>query len=115
MLAYTIHISNYKANGYKDVTIKTGNPIFSPSWQMVWNKKMNKITEEEFTELYINRMRKSMIDNKSAWLELCSEDVVSLACYCDLGKFCHRNILVGLLEEFCIANEKEFIYLGELC
>ena len=55
-----------------------------------------------------------MIDSKSAWLELCNRDVVALACYCDLGKFCHRNILVELLEEFCIDNGKEFIYLGEI-
>jgi hypothetical protein len=114
MLVYTTHIFNYTANGYKDVTIKSGDERFSPTWQMVWNKKMNIITEEEFAYLYINKMKQSMIDNKQVWLELCNRNVVSLACYCDLGKFCHRNILVGLLEEFCIANGIEFIYLGEI-
>lgn len=85
-----------------DITVKSGNKAFAPTWDMVLGYKDKKITEEEYTEQYLSMMRESFKNNHSEWATLLKVDRLCLACYCKSGDFCHRH----LLKEY-IANYAE--------
>lgn len=80
-----------------DITIKSGDKAFAPSWKMVMDYKNGVINEEEYTKQYYELMRKSYQSNRERWNELLSQDKVVLCCYCVVGTFCHRYILAEIL------------------
>jgi len=96
-----------------DVTVKTGDPAFAPSWDMVMKYKRGKISEEGYTVLYRNLMRRSYRDHYQAWMDLIHLDEVTLVCYCKGGTFCHRYLLVDLLEKVCRHHGVPFMAMGE--
>ena len=65
MLLYTTQISVVKKLGldrdsrYLDITVKSGDKAFAPTWKMVMGSKQGKITDEEYTHQYTELMRKS--------------------------------------------------------
>ncbi len=91
-----------------DITVKSGDKVFAPTWDMVMGYKNGKIDEDEYRESYVSMMRDSYIENTYRWLELLDRNRVVLQCYCSIGSFCHRYILAELLEE-CGGN-----YIGKL-
>ena len=98
MKVSTIQIALAKRKGipYFDITIMTGNKLFSPTWQMVKDYKAGKLSKEDYTTKYLELMRKSYNLNKDIWNNLLTKDAV-LACYCKAGEFCHRLILADIL------------------
>ena len=94
-----------------DITVKSGNNIFAPSWEIVNNVKSGKITEQEYTKAYQIMMRNSYLCNKPQWQhlsKLASEDNVIFLCYCPAGDFCHRLLLAEMFVK--LGN----LYGGEL-
>lgn len=94
--------------------MKTGNPLFAPSWELVTGIKSKTLTEDEYTAGYYTLMRKSFVDHTPEWLALFSHPVVVLGCYCPAGNFCHRHLLTDILEK--IANQERFHFVrgGEI-
>lgn len=80
-----------------DTTVKTSNGTFAPTWEMVMKHKKGKISDEEYTQLYYDLMRKSFKKHRSEWDQLLSRDRVVLVCFCRKGKFCHRLLLAEIL------------------
>lgn len=118
MKLYTFQIAKWrklKADDipYIDTTFKTGNPIFAPTKKMVFGYKYGDLSEEEYTEMYISMMRESMRTHKEEWLKLLDMEVVAVGCYCPDGKFCHRKLLVYVLERITRNMGIDFEYLGE--
>ena len=99
---------------YLDTTVKTGNSIFAPNWDIVMRVKSGAISEVEYTDRYKQLMRESFLANKLEWLETIKAPELAVACYCPSGRFCHRLILVELLEALCRAHSVPFEYAGEL-
>ena len=83
--------------GYLDTTVKSGDPAFAPTWKMVMGVKEARLSEEDYTEEYYQRMRDSYRDNRSRWEEILALDELFLACYCRQGSFCHRYLLRDML------------------
>ncbi|MCL6559472.1 MAG: hypothetical protein K6U74_11870 [Firmicutes bacterium] len=96
---------NYRGEDRLDITVKSGDKTFAPTWDMVMAYKSGKITQEEYTEMYYALMRRSYQNNRRRWEEVLAMDKVVLVCFCRAGDFCHRLLLAGILEklgaEYC--------------
>ena len=114
MLLYTIQIPVAKKLGlgkdsrYLDITVKSGDKAFAPTWKMVMGSKQDRITDEEYTRQYTELMRQSYKTNRECWNEVLNLDEVILACYCKADSFCHRYLLKDMLVK-CGAE-----YVGEI-
>jgi uncharacterized protein YeaO (DUF488 family) len=99
-----------------DITVKSGELIFAPSREALNAYKYGspRMTEAEYTKLYIQKMRESFKQNKKRWLQVARMDRVCFVCYCSEHTFCHRYILVELFEKVCGKRGIEFEYAGEL-
>lgn len=118
MIAYTIQLSKWRWAAIfgievLDTTVKSGDKTFAPTWDMVNAVKSSEITEEQYTELYTELMRKGYKDNKERWLEVLKKDRVAFACYCPKDTFCHRHLLVDILGKCAAHHNIEFERGGE--
>ena len=80
-----------------DITVKSGDKVFAPTWKMVMDYKNGKIDEEEYTLQYYELMRESYRKNRYRWNELLNQESVTLCCFCTQGTFCHRYLLADIL------------------
>jgi uncharacterized protein YeaO (DUF488 family) len=104
----------YAGHDKLDITVKSGNRVFAPTWDMVMGHKEGRISNEEYTDKYIGMMRLSWQRHQADWLRLLKQEVVTLCCYCPAGNFCHRHILKQLLEKACEVHGVEFVDGGEV-
>jgi len=94
-----VYTAQYRYSGPNrlDITVKTGNPVFAPTWDMVKAFKAGALSEEKYTGQYIQLMRDSYRENKKEWLDLLDRERVVLVCFCKSGEFCHRILLANIL------------------
>lgn len=92
-----------------DITVKTGDKTFSPSWKMLKAIKGGEMSKEEYKKQYVELMKKSLRENPEKWKELISREKVILVCYCPANVFCHRILLAKMLVKSGVAN-----YMGEI-
>jgi len=114
MKLYTGNI--YKLRGiedYLDITVKSGDLRIAPTWNMVKGIKNGTMTKVEYIKQYKELIEKSIIENKGFWLELIERDELIIACYCKAYSFCHRYLLVEIIEKLCKENDILFSYVGE--
>jgi hypothetical protein len=118
MIVYTGQMAkwrSYMAAGLPliDTTVKTGESIFAPTWEIVQGVKSGRISEAEYTEAYVTLMHQRMRQYPHQWhtAVLASEGVI--CCFCTAFKFCHRYLLIDILENYCLHHHIEFIYKGE--
>lgn len=97
-----------------DATVKTGDKIFAPSWEIVTDVKSGRITEEEYTTRYTVQMRASYKSHKFHWLEQLKQDHIAIACFCTPGDFCHRHILAKMFEAVGKTEGVEVELMGEI-
>ncbi len=96
-----------------DVTIKTGDKMFAPTWDFLMEYKSDQ-DEDKYINKFTPLMRKNYLNNKRYWLDFLSQDEVVIACYCKAGKFCHRYLLVDIFEKVCKHEGIPFELGGEL-
>jgi len=87
----------YAGSDGLDVTVKSGNKAFAPTWDMVMGHKRGQMSDSEYVERYYTLMRRSYREQRQTWDWLLSQDEVTLLCYCAKGKFCHRTLLAEIL------------------
>ena len=102
---YTSEI-HYTGEDKLDITVGTGTRIFAPTGSMVINYHDHKLSEMEYHEQYLDKMRLSYKMGKNAWHRLIlDKDTVVICCFCLPDAFCHRYILVSILQgmgcEYC--------------
>lgn len=119
MIVYTIQLSQWrkaKAQGIflLDTTVRTGDKVFAPSWDIVTKSKSGEITPEQYEHVYKRMMVQSLRDNTARWSEIIRGEPVALACYCPPGGFCHRHLLCSYFNNLCMARGIPFEYRGEL-
>ncbi|MDD3653985.1 MAG: hypothetical protein PHO01_07355 [Desulfotomaculaceae bacterium] len=105
-----VYTSIYRYNGPNrlDITVKTGDRIFAPTWKMVMQSKAGKLSQQEYAAMYYSLMRDSYVKNKQRWVEVLNMDQVVLVCFCPKETFCHRLLLADILTK--LGAE----YLGEI-
>lgn len=95
-----------------DITVKSGKELgkkFAPTWNMVMGHKQGKITDEQYTELYLNMLKNTEeeVFEELYKYGLDNENKINLICYCHDGKFCHTYLLIDfLVEKFPERYEK---------
>ena len=99
---------------YLDITVKTGDTTFSPTWDLLNRYKQGIVDNRGYAEEYMTLMRNSFRTNRSRWNEVLAMDEVVLACYCKAGAFCHRRLLANIFERQCDGTGLEFRYFGEI-
>lgn len=120
MELFTIQMGRWRlARDHKvefiDTTVKSGNSVFSPTWDMVLGHKDGSVSDEEYTKRYRERMIESWKNNRAEWESyLRREHPIAIACYCKPGVFCHRLLLKDIFEELCKKLKIEYRYYGEL-
>ena len=119
MKLYTIALYNWRKAKKADVplidiTVKSGDKTFSPTWDLLYRYRDGQCDEQEYVETYYQLMRKSFVQNRARWIELLESDTVAIACYCKPGKFCHRLLLKDILIVLAKHLDIEIEYLGEL-
>lgn len=97
-----------------DCTLKTGDIRFAPTGELLWPYKRGEYTDEEYTAIYYQITRERFRDDPEPWLWLIRQERICLACYCRPGKFCHRHLLVDILEKLCQREGIRLIRRGEL-
>lgn len=105
MKVYTCQMSKWREAArlgihFLDITVKSGDSPFAPTWDFLMEYKKD-LDEDKYIKKFTILMRKSYAGNKSRWLEVCNMEAVVLACYCKAGKFCHRHLVVDMLEKVC--------------
>jgi uncharacterized protein YeaO (DUF488 family) len=93
---YTSQYS-YKGADRLDITVKSGQSCFAPTWEIVMNYKSGMITEEQYASAYLSKMRLSYQDNRIIWDKLLQKDRIVLVCFCKAKSFCHRLLLADIL------------------
>ena len=79
-----------------DTSVMTGIKVFAPHWHDLRAYKEGKLSEEEYTERYLEKMYDSQVYHKDAWNRLSVYPWVAYGCYCKPGEFCHRHLFKEL-------------------
>lgn len=111
---WTSRISTKDPDRY-DVSRKSGDPTFAPSWILLKTyldikRSGRDQTEDEWKDYclkYLREMARSSKEND--WTPLLSKTRVVLTCYCTNPLRCHRKVLARILEQKFGAE-----YRGEL-
>lgn len=116
---YTVQLANARAAHIQeihvhDITIKSGDPVFAPTWDMVTKYKSGQLSEEAYEALYKGRMAESMRRYPERWNALLEYDRLALACYCRPGNFCHRHLLKHMLISLSNRDGEELVDMGEV-
>ena len=86
-----------------DVTVKSaGNakPL-APTWGMVMGYKRGELTEEEYTQQYMEILARSQKELRGKWERtLQNHEKIALLCYCRRDEFCHRTLLRDEMARF---------------
>lgn len=105
---------NYSGPCRYDVTRKTGDTTFAPTWEMITQYKHGFLTDDEYTQLYYRQLKINLAKDPAAWDRLLGRDEVVLVCYCPAGQFCHRHLLKDLLRRLCKKKDIPFEDGGEI-
>lgn len=119
---YTSSLYNHKYVGTLglsliDTTVKSGVQAFAPTWDIVTaHKCSDKSSEADQAYLagYLPKMRESYKNAPDVWLDLLKQESVVLGCYCPSGVFCHRLVLVDILEAIAKKHDLPFSRGGEI-
>ena len=110
---YTAQIGKYKGPDAYDITVKTGDHTFAPTWNIVQAWKAGAIDWGTYKQKYRQLMLDSYKQNPTAWFEILHKGILTLLCYCRAGENCHRYLLaeilrkVGEKEGVCVIDEGE--------
>nr|MBC8236091.1 DUF1273 family protein [bacterium] len=80
-----------------DITVKSGDKVFAPTWDMVMSFKRGQLSWQEYEDSYYAMMRRSWVENKLRWQEVLAMGEVVLTCYCRGDEQCHRRLLKEML------------------
>lgn len=110
----TIKTANirYKGKDALDVTVKSGDKTFAPSWDIVMRFRDDKITEQQYLAAYNSMMKQSWKENKKRWIEVANRESVTLTCYCSRHGFCHRNRLAEMIAAVAVSLGRQVIIGG---
>lgn len=104
----------YAGPGRLDISRKSGDAVFAPTWDMVNGYKACLINTQEYTTEYYELMRQSYKNNFKRWMEVLSMNSVTLCCYCPPTEFCHRHLLVDILTKVASRHGVKVEYKGEI-
>lgn len=98
-----------------NTTARGKSLLFAPSWDIVMGHKDGSVTDQQYRDVYLPMMRESWNTHRKDWMEFLQQPGwVAIGCYCKAGCFCHRLILVEILQKLSEMLNLPFTYYGEL-
>lgn len=93
---WTIHLPHWRLLlpevKLLDITYKSGHRAFSPHGHDLGQFKRGEMSEDEYTQRYLEKMHDSRREHRQAWDGLSVGNYKALACYCKAGEYCHRRL-----------------------
>ena len=101
-----------------NITVKSASTpegkALAPTWDMVMKSKRGEITWEQYTERYLDLLRKRYAQDKTPFLNILNRDRVVLTCYCTDWKHCHRFLAMQVLQKIAVHHGYTITLDGEL-
>lgn len=97
-----------------NTTAQSGIPAFAPDFALVRLYKAGQLSEQDYTQAYLERMRASYAAQPAVWAELEKDQRVAVACYCKAGAFCHRHLFVQYMSKHLQNRGHQVELAGEL-
>lgn len=110
---YTAQIGKYKGPDAYDITVKSGDHTFAPTWEIVRAWKQGVIDWDTYSEKYRQLMLESYKQKHKTWDEILRKGVLTLLCYCRAGENCHRYLLADFLIKLGEKERVQVINEGE--
>ncbi|MBN1430341.1 MAG: hypothetical protein JXB07_18370 [Anaerolineae bacterium] len=103
---------------YLDITVKSGQGLgrlLAPNWEMVMGIKRQTLSQDSYTDRYLDLLRTRYRSNKAGFIQLLTPDSGELlmGCFCVPHTFCHRYIAVEVLQKIGRAHGITVEYGGE--
>lgn len=125
MEIYTMQLSKWRLAKKQDIqiidcTLKSGvhhcgERWLAPTKNLLWAYKEGTIGKEQYEKEYLSIMRERYIRDKQWFIDFCNtKDPLAIACYCKGGGFCHRYLLIKILDQICSHYNIPYTYKGEL-
>lgn len=117
---WTIQLSKHRiasSQGIQvhNITVKNGDIVYAPTWDMVRGIKEGTLSEAAYTEAYTDHMRRSWQQYRTDWEALLTSPApIAIGCYCPADHFCHRFILADILQKIALKKQIPLVYHGEL-
>lgn len=116
---YTIQMASHREAKrlgipFVDITRKSGEFIFAPTWEMIRALKDGRMSAAEYTEKYEELMAHTYNLYREDWYRFFQRDKVAVACFCGAGTFCHRYLLRNILKRVFRNRGWDFIDGGEI-
>ena len=96
-----------------DATVRTGNKLLAPSWDLVSATKSGTLPDTDFTKQYTDLIRNRYVNDPTLFDDMISKGKIALACYCGSDKHCHRFILRDILKKVAVSKGYTVIDKGE--
>lgn len=100
-----------------DITAKSAkgdNKVFAPLMNDVMRYKDGHLSEAQYTDIYLRKMRDSRKSHPDAWKSLQNEKRVAVMCYCPAGCFCHRLLFARDMKNYLESLGHIVLLEGEL-
>ena len=97
-----------------DITVKSGIPTFSPTWENLMAYKRGEMTKTAYAQAYFQKVIPTVQSEPQAWADLTQHKNIALACYCRAGDFCHRHLFAGLYITYLQSLGHKVLFMGEL-
>lgn len=116
---WTIQMARWQVAVARDVPLiniaaKGGIKAFAPDFAAVMAHKRGELSDEEYTEMYLARMKFSIQHYPKRWDSLATRPKAAYACYCRPGAFCHRLLHVQIAKAY-LEDKGHIVHLrGEL-
>lgn len=119
MEIYTVQMSKFRLAQTLgiptvDITVRSGRPEFAPDWNMVMDLKRGQLTSEEYAKRYREKMLLMYNLYRPEWQAFLKRPKVAVMCYCPAGVFCHRHLLVDIMEKLTTRLYLPFYRGGEI-
>lgn len=119
MEIYTIQVAKFRLARelgipVVDTTRKSGRQEFAPDWSMILAYKDGQMSKEEYTEKYMEKMLRMFNQYRPEWEDFIAKPLVAVSCYCAPHVFCHRHLLVDIMEKIHTRRNLPFYKGGEI-
>lgn len=99
---------------YYDITVKTGNKLFAPTWEDLIAYRNGEISNEEYSRRYYAKVVPTIRTHPQEWNKMAEHKTFAFACFCKPGNFCHRYLFAMLYIDYLKSHGATVEFMGEL-
>lgn len=97
-----------------DITAKSGIQAFAPTWENLNAYKRGEMSEFEYSRRYFDKVIPTLSTHPQEWAKLEHSKNLTLACYCQAGRYCHRHLFAVLATTYLQSKGHRVLFMGEM-